>query len=44
MTGEPKKETKKEETLVPDPATMTNTELHAHFKHLLVERAQYVDN
>ena len=44
MTGEPKKETKKEETLAPDPATMTNAELHAHFNHLLVERAQDVDN
>ena len=44
MTGDPKKETKKEETLAPDPATMTNTELHAHFNHLLVERAQDVDN
>ena len=44
MTGEPKKETKKEETLAPDPEKMTNAELHAHFNHLLVERAQDVDN
>ena len=41
MTGG---EPKKEEMLAPDPEKMTSAELHAHFNHLLVERAQDVDN
>ena len=40
MTGE----AKKEETIAPNSAKMTNAKLHAHFNHLLVERAQDVDN